>query len=57
MRRVRAELITHCGGNPTAVQRALIERAAILSLRVEQLDAKIVAGEALTSFQSVFGRL
>ena len=52
MRRVRAELTAHCGGNPSAVQRALIERAAILSLRVEQLDAKIVAGEALTIHDS-----
>jgi hypothetical protein len=54
MRRVRAELTAHCGGNPNAVQRALIERAAILSLRVAQLDAKIVAGEALTLHDSNF---
>ena len=52
MRRVRAELTAHCAGKPSAVQRALIERAVILSLRVEQLDAKIVAGEALTIHNS-----
>ena len=52
MRRVRSELTAHCGGNPSAVQRALIERVVILSLRVEQLDAKIVAGEALTVHDS-----
>src|SRR5436309_1690459 len=46
--RVRAELRAHVGGNPNPVQRALIERAALLSLRVAQLDAKILAGETLT---------
>lgn len=51
---VRADLTAHVGGNPTAVQRALIERAAILTLRVKQLDAKIIAGEALTLHDSNF---
>src|ERR1700674_1928317 len=54
MRRVREELTAHCGGYPSATQRALIERAAILSLRVEQIDAKILAGEALTLHDSNF---
>jgi hypothetical protein len=54
MRRVRAELTAHVGGNPNAVQRALIERAVILSLRVAQIDAKIIAGEALTLHDSNF---
>jgi hypothetical protein len=44
MRQVRAELTHDIGGNPTAVQRALIERAAWLSLRLAQLDHKIAAG-------------
>jgi hypothetical protein len=43
MRRVRAELIEHVGGNPSAIQRALIERAVILSLRVAQIDAQFLA--------------
>jgi len=46
MRWVRADLTAHCG-SPSVVQRALIERAVILSLRCAQIDAKIVAGEAL----------
>jgi hypothetical protein len=54
MRRVRAELTAHCGGSPSATQRALIERAVILSLRVAQIDAKILAGEALTLHDSNF---
>jgi hypothetical protein len=52
MRRVRGELIAHCGGRPTVVQNALIERAVILSLRVAQIDAKLVAGETLTLHDS-----
>jgi hypothetical protein len=47
MRRVRADLTAHCGGRPNAVQRALIERAVILSLRVAQFDARIIEGEPL----------
>lgn len=46
LRKIRTELIAHVGGNPSAVERALIERAAILSLRLAQLDAKIAAGTA-----------
>ena len=45
LKRRRAELIAHCGGAPTAPQRALIERAAWLSLRCAQLDEKLAAGE------------
>jgi hypothetical protein len=48
MRRVRDELTEHCGGHPTVVERLLIERATILSLRVAQIDVKILAGEVLT---------
>jgi hypothetical protein len=40
MRQVRADLTAHCGGAPSATQRALIERCAWLSLRVAQFDAK-----------------
>lgn len=53
MRRVRAEL-TEFLGTPNVVQRALIERAAVLSLRVAQIDAKILAGEPLTLHDSNF---
>jgi hypothetical protein len=48
MRRVRDELTAHVGGRPSAVERLLIERATMLSLRVAQIDIKIMAGEVLT---------
>jgi hypothetical protein len=48
MARVRDELTAHVGGNPTAVERILIERAVMLSLRCAQLDIKIMSGEVLT---------
>jgi hypothetical protein len=54
MRRVRADLIAHVGGLPTVTQRLLIERAVVLSLRVAQIDAKILAGESLTLHDSNF---
>jgi hypothetical protein len=52
MRGVRHDLTTHIGGKPNAAQRMLIERAAILSLRVAMLDQKIVAGEILTTMDN-----
>ena len=45
---VRADLTAHLGGNPSAVQRRMIERCAWLSLHVAQLDAKAVEGGGLT---------
>jgi len=43
MKRVREEL-TKCIGNPTAVQRQLIERAVRLSLQLELMDEKLTHG-------------
>ena len=43
MRDTRARLIAHVGGSPSAVELALIERAAQLTLKVAQLDAKLDA--------------
>jgi hypothetical protein len=37
----RAQLTAHVGGNPNNVQKALIERAARLTLYVELMDAKL----------------
>ena len=36
----RAELTAHVGGNPSNVQKALIERAARLTLYIEMMDAR-----------------
>jgi hypothetical protein len=44
LRETRARLIEHVGGSPSAVQAELIERAAQLTLKVAQLDAKLDAG-------------
>ncbi len=43
LRKVRAELTAHVG-NPSATQRILIERAAVLSLQIAMLDGKHAAG-------------
>jgi hypothetical protein len=48
MRRVRSDLVKHCGGKPSATQKALIERAAWLSLYVARLDAKAMESGAMT---------
>ena len=42
LRQVRSELTAHVGGKPSATQRMLIERAAVLALRVGMLDRKIM---------------
>ena len=41
LKSLRAELTAHLGGTPTVIQRALIERAAQLSLRVALFDARL----------------
>jgi hypothetical protein len=46
MRSLREELVAHVGGEPSAPQIALIERAVQLSLRVAIMDRKFAdAGE------------
>jgi hypothetical protein len=49
---VRAELTRHVGGNPSAVQRALIERCCWLSLRIAMLDKKLASGRDFTEVDS-----
>jgi hypothetical protein len=39
IKQLRADLIEQCGGSPTASQRLLIDRIAILSLRIRLVDA------------------
>lgn len=38
---VRLELLEHIGSRPTPLQRLLIQRACVLSLRLAQIDRKI----------------
>ena len=42
IRKVRKDLLAHVGVPPTVVQRLLIERATILSLRLAQIDERIL---------------
>ena len=44
VRGVRADLTAHLGGKPSATQRVLIERAAMLTLRIALMDAKASDG-------------
>lgn len=39
LKMVRAELSAHVGGKPSATQNVLIERAAMLTLRIGMMDA------------------
>jgi hypothetical protein len=55
MRKVRDDLTRHVGGRPSVTQRLLIERAAVLALRVAQIDEKIVCGEMLTGHDNDHG--
>jgi hypothetical protein len=40
-RALRAELVAHVGGNPSAAQRALIDRAAMLQTHLARMDEKV----------------
>ena len=40
MQTTRAELVAHVGGKPSATQRALIEQACQLALRIATMDRK-----------------
>jgi hypothetical protein len=48
MSRVRTDLIKHVGGNPSAVQRMLIDQAAMLTLRVHLMDKQSIADPELS---------
>ena len=48
MRGVVEELTKHCGGSPSAVQRQLIQRAAILHLRLALMDERTEPDGSMT---------
>ena len=52
MRRTRGELTAHVGGQPSATQRALIERAVNLTVRLALMDAKFAAGTGQSDHDS-----
>jgi len=52
MRDARTELTAHLGGTPSATQRALIEQAAQLRLRLATMDRQFVETGAMTEHSS-----
>ncbi len=52
MRETRAELTAHVGGTPSATQRALIEQAAQLALRLAAMDRKFAETGGQTEHDS-----
>jgi hypothetical protein len=45
----REELIQHVGGNPSATQKALIEQAVMLQMRIDMMDSATIEGGAMNS--------
>lgn len=52
LRDVRTELTAHVGGNPSAAQRAIIERMAWLRLHLRIMDNRTAEGRELTERDS-----
>ncbi len=52
LRRTKAALSAHVGGKPSATQRALIDRAAQLTLHVARMDAKAMEDGCLSDHAS-----
>ncbi len=48
MKEVRAELTEHLGGKPSVAHRLLIDRVAMLLLRMELMDKEALGGTAMT---------
>jgi hypothetical protein len=48
----RAELTAHVGGNPNSVQRALIERAARLTVYIEAMDREALGSGTMSERNS-----
>lgn len=48
LREIRADLRAHVGGQPSAVQSALIDRAAMLTLHVALFDARAMEAGGLS---------
>lgn len=52
LRKVRDELHDHLGGTLTVTQRAMVERAAMLTLHISLMDAKALEGNGLAERDS-----
>ncbi len=49
---VRRDMTSHVGGSPSVTQRALIDRAAWLTLHIAQIDRRTGEGQAMTEHDS-----
>lgn len=52
LRQVREQLTAQCGGNPSPAMVALIERAAMLTLRLREIDNRALAEGGLSTADS-----
>ena len=52
LREVRQDLTAHCGGTPSATQRALIDRATWLTLYVARIDRRTAEGGTMSEHDS-----
>lgn len=52
LRTIRADLIDHCGGLPSAAERILIESAALKATRLHLLSERIVTGAEFANGES-----
>ena len=48
IRQVRAQLVHHVGGKPSAVERIMIERAVMLTVHLGRMDAEALAGGGMS---------
>lgn len=48
IRQVRADLVQHVGGKPSAVERILIERAVMMTVHLARMDAAALAADAMS---------
>jgi hypothetical protein len=52
LRRVREELNRHIGANPSIIDKMLVDRACMLSLRLVQIDRMILEERPLTDIDT-----
>ncbi len=52
MRTIRADLIDHCGGVPSAAERILIESAALKATRLHLISERVINGAAFEAGES-----
>jgi muconolactone delta-isomerase len=50
IRQLRAALVQHVGGNPTAVERILIERAVMMTVHLARMDAEALASGRMSDY-------